>query len=42
MLHVWERGDVRTGYWWGNVIERDNLENPGVDGRMILRWMFRR
>jgi hypothetical protein len=25
------------GLWWGNLIERDYLENPGVDGRIILR-----
>jgi hypothetical protein len=25
---------------WGNLWDRDNLENPGVDGRIILRWMF--
>jgi len=22
--------------------ERDDLEDPDVDGRMILRWMFRK
>jgi hypothetical protein len=22
--------------------ERDHLKNPGVDGRIILRWIFRK
>ena len=26
--------------WWGNLRERDHLGNPGVDGRIILRWIF--
>jgi hypothetical protein len=28
--------------WWGNLRERDNLGNPGVDGRIILRCIFRK
>jgi hypothetical protein len=36
------RGEVYTGFWWGNMRERDNLEDPGLDGRIILRWIFRK
>jgi hypothetical protein len=30
------RGEVCTGFWWGNLREGD----PGVDGRIILEWIF--
>jgi len=36
------RGEAYTGFWWGNLGERDHLGNPGVDGRIILRWVFRK
>jgi hypothetical protein len=26
---------------WRNLRERDHLEHPGVDGSIILRWIFR-
>jgi hypothetical protein len=35
------RGEVYTGFWWGNLKERDHLEDPSVDGRLILRWIVR-
>ena len=34
------REDVRTGFWWGNERERGHLEGLGVDGKVILRWIF--
>jgi hypothetical protein len=37
---VWGREEVCTGFWCGNFKERDHLEDPGIDGRIILRWMF--
>jgi len=35
--HVRGRGEVYTGFWWGNLRERDHLEDPSVGGRIILR-----
>jgi hypothetical protein len=26
---LWVRGEVHTGFWWGNLRERDHLEDPG-------------
>ena len=31
-----------TGFWWGNLRERDHLEEPGADGRVILRCIFKK
>jgi hypothetical protein len=33
---------VSTGFWLGTLRERDHLGDPGVDGRIILRWIFRK
>jgi len=31
---------MHTGYWWGNLRERDHLTDPGIDERIILRRIF--
>jgi hypothetical protein len=33
---------VYTGFWWGNLRERDHLEDPGIDGSVKLKWVFRK
>jgi hypothetical protein len=33
-------GEVHTGFGWGNLRERGHLEGPGLDGRIVLKWIF--
>jgi len=42
MWRVWGRGETCTGFRWGNLKERDQWGDPGADGRIILRWIFRK
>jgi hypothetical protein len=37
MWVVWERGLMTTKFRWVNLMERDHLENPEVDGSKILK-----
>jgi hypothetical protein len=33
---------VYTGFLWGNLKDKGHLEDPGLDWRIILRWIFRK
>jgi hypothetical protein len=35
-------GEVHTWLYWGNLREEDHLKDTGVDGRIILKWIFKR
>jgi hypothetical protein len=33
---------VHTGFWWGDLREGDHLEDPRIDGRIIIKWIFKK
>jgi hypothetical protein len=41
VVHMW-RGAAYAKIWWGNQREREHLGDPGIDGKIILRWIFRK
>ena len=41
MWQVWETGEVHKGFWLGDLRERGHLEDGGVDGNIILKWIFK-
>jgi hypothetical protein len=34
-------GEVRAGFWWRYLMEGDHLEDLGVDGKIIFKWIFK-
>jgi len=42
MWCVWGRGEGCTGFRLENLGERDHWGDPDVDGKIILRWIFRK
>jgi hypothetical protein len=42
--HVAHRGKVKvcTGFWLEHLRERDHWDDPDLDGKIILRWIFRK
>jgi hypothetical protein len=38
---VWGKREAHTGFWWGGLREGDHLGDPGMDGRIILKWVLK-
>jgi hypothetical protein len=36
------RGVVHTGFLWLSLVKIYNLEDTGIDGRIILKWLFKK
>jgi hypothetical protein len=36
------RREVCIRLWWGTLREIDHWGDPSVDGRIILRWIFKK
>ena len=41
MWHIWGTGEMHIGFWWGDLRERDHMEDLGLDGRIILKWVLK-
>jgi hypothetical protein len=42
MQHIRGREEAYTGFWWENLREREHFGDPGIDGRIILTWIFKK
>lgn len=42
MWHIRGGQKVHTEFWWENLMERDHLEDLGVAGRIILKWICKK
>jgi hypothetical protein len=39
---AYAEGERCAGFWWGNLREKAHWGDPNLDGRIILRWIFKK
>ena len=37
---IWGRKEMHAGFWWVNLKKRDNFQDLGVDGSIILKLVM--
>jgi hypothetical protein len=35
------RRDIHAGFWWGNLNEREHLEDISVERLIMLKWILK-
>jgi len=40
--HLWDIGDVYTGFLWSNQRESIHFETPGLNRKIILKLVFKK
>ena len=33
---------MHRGFWWGKLREGEDLKDPGIEERIILKWIFKK
>jgi len=33
---------MHTVIWWGSLRGKNHFNGPGIDGRIIVKWIFRK
>jgi hypothetical protein len=39
---VWGRGELHAVFWWEDLMEKEHLEDPGLDRKIILKLIFKK
>ena len=42
VLHRCEAKDMQGVFWCGHLREKDHLEELGLEGKIILKWIFKK
>jgi hypothetical protein len=38
--HTWGRREMHTQFWCGTLMDRDHLEDPRINRRIMLKWVL--
>jgi hypothetical protein len=41
MWDVWGAGELHIRLWWECMKGKGHMEDPSVDGRIILKWNYK-
>jgi hypothetical protein len=42
MWHVSDTGEMHTGFWWKDLLERSHLEDLRVGEKIIIKLIFKK